>query len=338
MNLRRLEVADRRRPRRHLDPLRRRSARSISERAGVVNLGIEGSMLVRRARRATRSTPRRATRGSASLAGAVGRRRCSRSSTRYFVLSRGSNQLATGLVVLFLALGLTSLFGVAYVAGRSSTVRADLGRPAAVVASRGSATIFFQHDPLDVPVVRRWCRSCWWLLFRSRWGLLLRAAGERTRGARAPTATGARVQYVAVVVGGVLAGIGGAQLSTAYTNAWFENMVQGRGFIAVAVVMFAARNPFKVDGRRLPVRCRARAVARAAGARRTRSTSSRSTRAVRRRRSSSSCCSAAAARPRRPKACKKVFEMAPSLTLTATRPASRPAHTRSTRNAPTSKE
>ncbi len=54
------------------------------------------------------------------------------------------------------------------------------------------------------------------------------------------------IQYIAVVVGGMLAGIGGAQLSIAYTNAWFENMAQGRGFVAVAVVMFAARQPFKV--------------------------------------------------------------------------------------------
>ena len=75
----------------------------------------------------------------------------------------------------------------------------------------------------------------------------MRAAGERARGARARTATGARsCSTLAVVVGGVLAGVGGAQLSTAYANAWFENMTQGRGFVAVAVVIFAAREPFKV--------------------------------------------------------------------------------------------
>jgi simple sugar transport system permease protein len=54
------------------------------------------------------------------------------------------------------------------------------------------------------------------------------------------------VQYLAVVFGGVLAGVGGAQLSTAYANAWFENMTQGRGFVAVAVVIFAARKPIAV--------------------------------------------------------------------------------------------
>ena len=53
---------------------------------------------------------------------------------------------------------------------------------------------------------------------------------------------------MAVVVGGMLAGVGGAQLSTAYANAWFENMAQGRGFIAVALVIFAAWHPLKAVG------------------------------------------------------------------------------------------
>ena len=105
--------------------------------------------------------------------------------------------------------------------------------------------IIFDQDPLVylsyilVPVL-------WWVIFRSRWGVLLRAAGERSE---VLTAYGHRVmpiQYIAVIVGGMLAGIGGAQLSIAYTKSWFENMTQGRGFVAVAVVMFAARQPFKV--------------------------------------------------------------------------------------------
>ena len=88
--------------------------------------------------------------------------------------------------------------------------------------------------------------ALWWFIFRSRWGVLLRAAGERSE---VLTTYGHRlvpIRYAAVIAGGFLAGVGGAQLSIAYANAWFENMVQGRGFIAVAVVIFAARQPFKV--------------------------------------------------------------------------------------------
>ena len=74
------------------------------------------------------------------------------------------------------------------------------------------------------------------------------AAGRRRaqRGAHRPRAPALPIQYIAVVVGGMFAGIGGAHLSIAYTKSWFENMTQGRGFVAVAVVMFAARQPFKV--------------------------------------------------------------------------------------------
>ena len=87
-----------------------------------------------------------------------------------------------------------------------------------------------------------------WVIFRSRWGVLLRAAGERsevlvTHGHRVRP-----VQYAAVVIGGMFAGLGGVHLSTAYTKAWFENMAVGRGFVAVAVVMFASRRPPRVAG------------------------------------------------------------------------------------------
>jgi simple sugar transport system permease protein len=76
--------------------------------------------------------------------------------------------------------------------------------------------------------------------------VILRAAGERSEVLTANGIGVVRVQYIAVIVGGMMAGVGGAHLSVAYTKAWFENMVQGRGFVAVAVVMFANRQPFKV--------------------------------------------------------------------------------------------
>jgi general nucleoside transport system permease protein len=145
--------------------------------------------------------------------------------------------------VLFLALGLTSMFGVAYV---KATIN-----PFETIAIPGLSSIpFFGPVFFDQSALTYLAYACvpalWWLLFRSRWGVVLRAAGER---ANVLSTYGHRVlpvQYLAVIGGGMLGGIGGAQLSTAYTNAWFENMTQGRGFIAVAVVIFAGREPFKV--------------------------------------------------------------------------------------------
>jgi general nucleoside transport system permease protein len=214
---------------------------SISERAGVVNLGTEGSMLAGAlAGYAVASETGHPWLGA--LAGAVAGGALA-GVHAFIVLSRGANQLATGLVVLFLGLGLTSLFGVSYVQALAPTFRTVDVPVLHNIPVIGS--IFFEQDPLVylsyalVPIV-------WWVISRSRWGVLLRAAGERSD---VLVATGHRVkgiQYVAVVIGGMFAGLGGVHLSTAYTKAWFENMTQGRGFVAVAVVMFAARQPFKV--------------------------------------------------------------------------------------------
>jgi general nucleoside transport system permease protein len=214
---------------------------SFSESAGIVNLGTEGSMLCG-ALAAYAMTAKTGNPWIGALAGAIAGGMLA-SVHAWFVLARRSNQLATGLVVTFLGIGITSLFGASYV---SDTINAFSTWDIPGLSSLPVlGPVLFQHDPLTylsyglVPLA-------WWLLYRSRWGLLIRGAGERdevltTYGHRAM-----RVQYLAVIGGGMLVGVGGAQLSTAYANAWFENMTQGRGFIACAVVIFAARQPFKV--------------------------------------------------------------------------------------------
>jgi ABC-type uncharacterized transport system permease subunit len=214
---------------------------SVSERGGVVNLGTEGSMLAGAlaayAVAAETGHPWLGVLGGAIAGGLLALVH------GYFVLSRGANQLATGLVVLFLGLGLTSLFGVSYVQALAPTFKPYELPLLGDIPFLGS--IAFRQDPMVymsyvlVPLL-------WWIIFRSRWGVLLRAAGERSE---VLTTHGHRVlpiQYIAVVVGGMFSGVGGAHLSIAYTRSWFENMTQGRGFVAVAVVMFAARQPFKV--------------------------------------------------------------------------------------------
>ena len=214
---------------------------TVSERGGVVNLGIEGSMLCG-ALAAYAVTAETGSPWAGALAGAVAGALLA-AVHAFFVISRRSNQLATGLVVLFLGLGITSLFGASYVKAEINAFE-----PVAIPGLSSIpwiGQIFFDQDPLTylsyvlVPAL-------WWFIFRSRWGVLLRAAGERSE---VLTTYGHRlvpIRYAAVIAGGFLAGIGGAQLSIAYANAWFENMVQGRGFIAVAVVIFAARQPFWV--------------------------------------------------------------------------------------------
>jgi simple sugar transport system permease protein len=216
---------------------------STNERAGIVNLGTEGSMLAG----ALAGYAIAANTGSVwvgALAGIVAGSLLS-AVHGFFVIERRTNQLATGLVVLFLALGLTSMFGAAYVqrtAPTFNTVDIPLLSDIPFIGP-----IFFEQDPL-VYLSYLAVPATWWFVFRSRWGVVLRAAGERSEVLVTQGYSVRRVQYLAVVAGGALAGLGGVHLSIAYTNAWFENMVQGRGFVAVAVVMFAALHPVKIAG------------------------------------------------------------------------------------------
>lgn len=216
---------------------------SVSETAGVVNLGTEGSMLVG-ALAAYAVTAETGNPWAGAAAGAVAGGGLALVHA-FFVLHRRSNQLATGLVVLFLGLGLTSLFGAAYVSREVHSFRPWDVPLLSDIPWIGE--ILFRHDPLTygtfllVPLA-------WFVLRRTGIGLLVRGAGERSEVLETYGHNVRLVQYLAVATGGLLAGIGGAQLSTAYANAWFENMTQGRGFVAVAVVIFAARRPLAAMG------------------------------------------------------------------------------------------
>jgi ABC-type uncharacterized transport system permease subunit len=214
---------------------------SFSESAGVVNLGTEGSMLVGAlagyAVASQTGNPWLGVVGGLVAGGLLS------FGHAWFVLARGANQLANGLVMLFLGLGLTSLFGASYVSRESPPFTSWEVPGLSRLPFLGK--VLFDHDPLIylsfllIPVA-------WWVLYRSRWGLLIRGVGERQKVLGTYGHPVRLVRYVAVVLGGALAGLGGAHLSTAYAHAWFENMTQGRGFVACAVVIFAARNPWKV--------------------------------------------------------------------------------------------
>ncbi|MCU1493981.1 MAG: transporter permease [Acidimicrobiaceae bacterium] len=213
----------------------------IGERAGIVNLGTEGCMLAG----ALAAYAAGAATGSAWLgvvAGLFGGAAVGFLHS-WLVVKQRADQLASGLVLWFLAIGLTSVLGTAYV---SKTVTA---LPIVTVPGLGSipwiGPILFRHDPLVyasyvlVPLV-------WWALYRTRAGLVLRATGERPEVVSVAGRRPDLVQIAAVTFGAGLAGIGGAQLSVGYVDSWFDDMTNGYGFIAVAVVLFAAWRPILV--------------------------------------------------------------------------------------------
>ncbi|WP_456846589.1 ABC transporter permease [Cellulomonas sp. P5_C6] len=214
---------------------------TVSERGGVINLGTEGAMLLGAlggyAVTAQTGSPWIGVLGGA-LAGAL-----LSLVHAILVVSRGANQFASGLTLYFLALGITSLFGVSYV---SRQINAFTPVPVPGLSEiPGLGPILFDHDPLvylayvAAPVI-------WWVLFRTRVGLLVRTAGERKEALEVNGYSVKAVRYGATIVGGALAGVGGAHISIAYANSWFENMIAGRGFIAVALVIFAMWNPIRI--------------------------------------------------------------------------------------------
>jgi ABC-type uncharacterized transport system permease subunit len=216
---------------------------TLAERAGVINLGTEGSMLAG-ALAAYAITAETGSPWAGVVAGALAGGLLA-AVHAFMVLTRGANQLATGLVVLFLGGGLTAMFGASYV-GKAITPFHPYAIPL-LSDIPGLGPVLFDHDPL-VYLSYLLAPALWWLLFRSRWGLVVRSAGERPAALSAYGHSPLLVRYLAVIGGGLLAGIGGAHLSTAYANAWFENMTAGRGFIAVALVIFAAWHPLRAVG------------------------------------------------------------------------------------------
>jgi simple sugar transport system permease protein len=212
----------------------------ISERAGVVNLGVEGSMLVG----ATVGFAVTAASGNVWLgigAAVVGGALLSLVHA-YLAITRRANQLASGLATIILALGLTALIGTPYV--KASVEGLDRA-PIPVLGSLPVlGQVLFNHDLLTY-LAFLLAPAIWAFLYRTRAGLVLRAVGERPEVAFAAGLHPQAVQYLAVTAGGALAGLGGAQLSLAYTHSWFEGMTAGRGFIAVALVIFASWSPLR---------------------------------------------------------------------------------------------
>lgn len=211
---------------------------TITERAGVINLGTEGSMLAG-ALAAYAVGVETGSPWLGAVAGLVAG--CALALVHGFlVLVRKANQIATGLAITFLGLGLTSLFGQGYV---SEGVEAfDVINIPLLADLPFLGPILFQHDPLTY-LSFAVAPAAWWFLHRTGLGLRIRAAGERPGVLSTMGTDPVRLRWIALAAGGGLAGLGGAQLATAFARTWSEDMVAGRGFVAVALVIFAGWNP-----------------------------------------------------------------------------------------------
>ena len=211
-----------------------------AERSGVLNLGVEGMMLLGAlAGFAAGQATGNPWIGVAAGAGAGGLAALLHG---FFSITVRSNQVLSGLALTILGTGLANFLGRPLIGARGVRIAALPIPGLADVPAVGR--IFFQQNLLIyfgyliVPLAA-------WVLFRTRTGLLVRAVGEDAAAADAAGTPVALVRYACVALGGLLAGLGGAYLSLAYTPGWKESMTAGQGWIAIAMVIFATWNPVR---------------------------------------------------------------------------------------------
>ena len=213
----------------------------INERVGVLNLGAEGMMLVA----AVSGFAVAFHSGSASLglaAGALGGAVVA-GIFGWLVIWLNTNQYATGLAVSLFGSGFSAFVGVDYV-GRQLV---DHGAPSIPVLRDlpflGPA--LFQQHPM-VYLAMALAPATALFLYRTRSGLILRSIGEAPQSAHALGYPVRLIRLGAVMAGGALCGVSGAYLSIVYTPLWVEGMVAGRGWIALALTVFATWRPARI--------------------------------------------------------------------------------------------
>jgi simple sugar transport system permease protein len=162
----------------------------------------------------------------------------------FFSVTLRANQIISGLGVTIAATGLSALIGRSVVGVPAEARFREVDVPGlADIPWLGE--IFFQHHAL-VYVGYALAPLVWWTLRRTRVGLHLRACGESPAAADAMGVSVVGYRYGAVVFGGAMAGLAGASLTLAEVGNWTENMTAGRGWIALALVIFATWDPLRV--------------------------------------------------------------------------------------------
>jgi len=213
----------------------------INEKAGVLNLGAEGMMLVA----AIAGFAAAFTTGSDTAAFVAGALAGGVLAAAFgaLVIWLNTNQYATGLAVSLFGYGFSAFVGVGYV-GQKLSERTPFEVPVlGQIPFIGPA--LFRHHPM-VYIAILLIAATVWFLYRSRAGLVLRAVGESPESAHA---LGYKVRWIrlaAVVAGGALCGLAGAFLSVVYAPLWVEGLVAGRGWIALALTTFATWRPVRV--------------------------------------------------------------------------------------------
>lgn len=198
----------------------------ISEKGGVINLGLEGMMLMG----ALAGFAISHYTGTPVLGLVAGGLAGGLLSVIHAVLvvTLNCNQIVSGLALVIMGTGLSSFMGQRMI-GQTTP---------------GFKPIIFDFDVITF-IAFALAFVLWGFLKYTRWGLNLSSVGHNPEASDTAGLNVFRIRYIAVISGGILAGLGGAYLSLVYTNMWVDNMVAGKGWIAVALVIFSGWNPIR---------------------------------------------------------------------------------------------
>lgn len=214
------------------------SGELVTEKSGVLNLGVEGMMLVG----AIAGFAVTASSGSATLGilAAVVAGVLMSLIFAFLTLTLMANQVATGLALTIFGVGFSALVGSGFV-GFAIDPLPSLAIPGISTLPVIGPILFGQDFLVYLSIAT--VIGIGWFLSRSRAGLVLKAVGDSHHSAHAIGYSVIGIRYLATMFGGAMSGLAGAYMSLSYTPMWAENMTAGRGWIALALVVFATWRP-----------------------------------------------------------------------------------------------
>jgi simple sugar transport system permease protein len=219
---------------------------AITERSGVINIGLEGSLIAGALGGALASLALGS--GEAGVLAGAGAGLVVALVFAAFSVGLGTDQIITGTAITLGGLGFTgAIYQASFGAGGAALTLPTLPplRLPVLADIPWVGTALFAQAPTAY-LAYLLAPALWYFLFRTPWGLELRACGEHPDAARAAGVRVLRVRVAATLFGGALAGLAGAHLALAHAGTFAENMSAGRGFIAIAVVALGRWNPLLV--------------------------------------------------------------------------------------------
>lgn len=217
----------------------------ITEKAGILNLGVEGMMLIGAVAGfsvAFYTSNPLLTMIGAALAGALGALVFA-----FLTITLRANQIVTGLALTIFGTGLSSFLGTNFIGEKLSTSFIDFFKPIKIPLLGDIPYVgeifFYQDIYIYFSYIIAIILGIY--LYKTRKGLNLRAVGESSSTSDAAGIKVNLYKYVHVLLGGALCGLGGAYLSVVDVPQWQDNITAGRGWIAIALVIFCAWNPYK---------------------------------------------------------------------------------------------